>query len=324
MQYSIFDIEDFCKDAYFIHWVISPTRESDQFWKSFIDAHPHKADQIRQAQEYIKTIRFSEIEPDAQDLIKLKQRIWDDLDSTGSKVVVWKPRRYLVAASVTFILITGLWIFFQNKPAKTYQTAYGQIRTISLPDGSKVTLNARSEIWVSDGIENSKSREVWLNGEAYFEIAKRNGARFIVHTPDTQVEVLGTEFNVSTRRKQTRVVLSQGKVQLVSEAKPALVMKPGDMAIVHKNSRVRVKTVEPSHYDSWKNSYIIMDDKPVAEIVEIIEDSYGLHLQFRDTSLLQKKLSGKLLIKNPDDFLENLSTILQTELQKSENGYLFR
>ncbi|KAA0992118.1 FecR family protein [Dyadobacter aurulentus] len=323
MRYSFFTVEDFCKDADFIKWAVSPTPDSDRFWKEFMASHPHKTEELQLALECVRTIQFAETEPGEDNLLALKQRIWKDIEAPRPAVYRRLNWAYLAAASVVFILAAGFWWSLQNS-ALTYRTAYGEVREITLADGSSVILNARSEIEINEDIANKKVREVWLRGEAYFKIAKRNGAKFIVHTPDTQVEVLGTTFNVNTRRRQTSVVLAEGKVQLVSGKSPAWVMKPGDMATIGKDNRIRSKRVEPGHYDSWKESYLVMDDKPVSEIVEVMEDNYGIRLQFEDSSLLHKRLSGKLAIKNPEQFLENLSTILERDLIKTGDGYIFR
>ncbi|GAB3162783.1 FecR family protein [Telluribacter humicola] len=324
MQYSHYDVEEFCKDAYFISWATSPTPDSDLFWMSFLEAYPHKAEEIQLALEYIKVFRFSENEPDEQDLLRLKHRIWEDIEKPSRPFYQWRPIPYLAAASVILFLLVGFW-FYQKQPSTlTYTTPYGLIQEIKLADGTVVTLNARSELKVIENIAENKVREVWLQGEAYFKVSKSKDVKFIVHTPETQVEVLGTEFNVNTRREKTQVVLAEGNVQLISATHRNIVMRPGQMAIVKDDNQVQLKTVQPQLYDSWKESILIMDDKPVSEIVEIMNDTYGLKLYFADSSLLNKKLSGKLLVKDQNHFLENFSIILNANLEKTQDGYLFR
>jgi len=77
-------------------------------------------------------------------------------------------------------------------------------------------------------------------------------------------------------------------------------------------------------YDAWKESLVVLNDKPVSEIVAILEDTYGITIQFEDPLLLKKKLTGKLSLKSTDDFVENLATILDAEIEKTEKGYLLR
>ncbi len=322
MQYSFFSAEDFCRDADFIRWVTSPTPEAEQFWNAFLSAHPHKSEDVQLAKEYIRMIRITETDPDADTLAALRERIWHDIERPAVKH--WWKNSYMAAACAVFIILISAWWFVDQRSTNIYYTEYGQIRKIPLADGSWVTLNGRSQIKVRDNIASNKVREIWLDGEAYFEVSKRPGTKFVVHTAETQVEVLGTQFNVNTRRRQTQVVLSEGKVQLISKNNLTSVMKPGDMAIIRKDSQVKLTRVQPDLYDSWKESYLVMVDKPVSEIVEIIEDSYGIHLDFQDSTLLKRKLSGKLQTKNTEDFLDNLSTILDKELIKTDNGYLFR
>lgn len=324
MNYASFKVEEFCKDTDFIRWVISPTEESNQFWNSFVAAHPNKSKEIKIAIEYIKTFHFQEFEPAIHDLTNLKKRILDDIEQPVFVVNWWSRPAYWAAAAV-ILLVFSFGIFLWNQQPTSYQTAYGEIKKINLSDGSVVTLNANSTLKLDPNLKSEVVREVWLDGEAYFDIAKLNGAKFIVHTPEAQVEVLGTEFNVSTRRKQTKVILHEGKVKLhTSKAQPVL-MKPGDMATISdKSQAIQLKIIQPEQYDVWRESVVVLDDKTISEVAEILEDTHGIVIQFDNPQLLNKKLTGKLSLKSTDDFIENLATILDVEVERTEKGYLFR
>ena len=188
-----------------------------------------------------------------------------------------------------------------------------------------MTLNAHSSLKVAHNLGNDMVREVWLEGEAYFDIAKHNGAKFIVHTPEAEVEVLGTEFNVNTRRKETKVILHEGKVQLRAIHAAPVIMKPGDMAIVANQTQpIQLKVVQPKRYDYWRDSVIVLNDKTVSEIVEMLEDTYGITIEFETSELLNKKLTGSLSLQSTDEFVENFATILDAEFKKTEKGYLFK
>lgn len=324
MDYSLFKEEDFCEDTAFIHWVISPTEESNRFWAAFLKKYPHKLKEMERASEFIKTIHFQEFEPSHDDLSRLKQRIWEDIETPVRRLNPWTRPVYWSAAAVA-LLVMAAGIFWWTLQPATYQTAYGEIRKVSLTDGSTVTLNASTKLKVAHNLNTESVREVWLEGEAYFDIAKLNGAKFIVHTPEAQVEVLGTEFNVNTRRKSTRVVLHEGKVKLQAPNAQPVVMKPGDMATVSdKDQHIQLKIVAPKNYDSWKESVVILDDRPVSEIVQMLEDTYGISIQFENPLLLNKKLTGRLSLKSSDEFVENLATILETEVEKTEKGYFLK
>jgi ferric-dicitrate binding protein FerR (iron transport regulator) len=102
-------------------------------------------------------------------------------------------------------------------------------------------------------------------------------------------------------------------------------MKPGDMATVSEKSEpIQLKMVQPDQYDVWRESVVVLDDRTISEIVEMMEDTYGIVIQFENPRLLSKKLTGKLSLKSTDDFIENLSIILDVEVEKTEKGYVFK
>ncbi len=330
MPNATFTVEDFCKDPGFIQWVLTPGNESNRFWQTFMIDYPHKVPDIQLAADYVRTLRFREIEPSEQDLLRLKERIWNEIETPerdSLRVIRWYQRPYWAAAAVVVLVASaGLaWWTWQVNSFLTYQTAYGKIQEIRLADGSVVTLNANSSLRVADKLGDSPVREVWLDGEAYFDIAKRKGAKFVVHTPEAQVEVLGTEFNVNTRRDQTNVVLHEGKVQLSTKNQSAVVMKPGDMAIVSpKSQQIQLKRVLPDFYDAWKESYIILDGKSLPEIISSLQDTFGVIINLDDAQLADKKLTGKLRTDVADDCIENLAIILGADVKKTGDTYLFK
>ncbi len=337
MPHPAFTVEDFCKDPDFIRWVAMPTDESNRFWQLYMAENPGQVPDIQIAIDYVKTIRFRENEPSQQDLARLKQRIWADIEPpisnrnphwTGPvRTVQWYRQPYWAAAAVVLLVSlvgVGWWAWRANADL-TYQTAFGKIQEIKLADGSVVTLNANSSLKVADNLLDGPVREVWLNGEAYFDIAKRQGSKFIVHTPEANVEVLGTEFNVNTRREQTNVVLHEGKVQLSADNQSAVVMKPGDMAIVTPKSRqIQLKSVQPDAYDAWKESYIVLDGKSLPEIIDILQDTFGVTIKLDDARLAGKKLTGKLRTEVADDCVDNLSIILESEVSKTGDTYVLK
>ncbi|GGM90185.1 hypothetical protein GCM10010967_23900 [Dyadobacter beijingensis] len=277
-----------------------------------------------QPQDYIKGIHFKETSPSQADLARLRGRIWNDIRESTPTKSWWNRPYYAIAASLSLLVVSASIAWWAMSPAH-FHTAYGQIRKITLEDGSVVTLNANSDIRVANNLAESAVREVWLEGEAYFDIAKRNGAKFIVHTPEAQVEVLGTEFNVMARRQNTKVVLHEGKVKLHAANAPAVVMKPGDMATVtERKEPIRLQSVRPELYDSWKESMVVLDGKPVVEITQMLLDNYGISVTFADTNFLSKKLDGKLSLQSTDDFITNLATILDLEIEKRGKDYVFR
>src|SRR5690606_5303681 len=102
----------------------------------------------------------------------------------------------------------------------TYKTGYGQVEKIVLDDGSQVTLNANSELKWKRSWEKDRNRIAILRGEAFFNVStilsEDSGVttRFVVHTEDLNIQVVGTEFNVKSRSSKTDIFLKEGKIKL--------------------------------------------------------------------------------------------------------------
>ncbi|WPP49198.1 FecR family protein [Catalinimonas niigatensis] len=226
-------------------------------------------------------------------------------------------RWYGVAAVISgFMLISSVYLLIVQQPkATTYQTAYGETRTISLPDGSSVILNANSSIQLLDDFE--EQREVWLKGEAFFEIEeveskdKSGYIKFTVHTDRLDVEVLGTSFNVQDWQEKTQIVLASGKVRLRSSSNQELTMEPGELAEVTKDQQsIQKKIVNPEIYSAWTENRLFCNETPLHEVASTIAHRFGKEVIFQEESLKNVAITGTLPLQN----LTLLSDVLQESL----------
>jgi ferric-dicitrate binding protein FerR (iron transport regulator) len=198
----------------------------------------------------------------------------------------------------------------------TQATAYGELRTLTLPDSSTVTLNGNTRLRYARFWPAGQARRVWLEGEAYFDVRHLGGhaprARFVVHTARAEVEVLGTRFNVTGRSRRTRVVLESGKVQLtVREARHAdrLVMQPGDLVELAETGQPALRKVDPGKHAAWRRHRIVLDNTSLAEIAQLIEDNYGRRVVVRAGAATGKRLSGSVPSNNLNVLLKALSQL---------------
>jgi ferric-dicitrate binding protein FerR (iron transport regulator) len=229
----------------------------------------------------------------------------------------------MIAASLLVILIAGLWFFqsTQTGDSHLYKTAFSQVKHITLPDGSKVTLNANSQLKLSLDWSEKGDRQVWLDGEAYFEVEKKPAThqKFIVHTKDIDVEVLGTKFNVNTRHEQAIVALEEGKIKLSlygktkevlqKKIKQAVIeMKPGEVVKLDTVSGIHVMA-EPNinFHSGWARNEFHFDNTSLKDIAVMIKDVYGYTLDTKDEQLLQRSITGDLRAAN----LQELVNVLQ-------------
>jgi ferric-dicitrate binding protein FerR (iron transport regulator) len=220
-----------------------------------------------------------------------------------------------VAAAVSLLLIAlAAWFVLEKFRGETiYQTAYGEIRTITLPDQSVVTLNANSQLTLPRNWNSQASREVWLEGEAFFDVKHLSThQKFLVHTSDNfTIEVLGTSFNVFKRESGTRVVLQSGKVKLnIGNAQKAadLIMRPGELVELEpEKGTYSRKTVNPQIASAWKSRKLIFDNTPLSDIVSLLKESYGLQVNVSHPDLLNKKVFGSCPTDDVDVLLAAIS-----------------
>jgi ferric-dicitrate binding protein FerR (iron transport regulator) len=212
----------------------------------------------------------------------------------------------------------------------THQTAFGETKKVVLPDSSVITLNANSTLTYASQWNSHKAREVWLEGEAFLHVVKKPGAGnaiFKVHTDKLNVEVLGTAFNVNSRRGITRVVLNSGKVQLHTQDatnKGSLVMKPGELVEFSEEANAFTKKiVDPEVYTSWRNHKLLFSDNTLQEIAQVLEDNYGLEILIQDPLLKERKLTGEIPSTDEQTVLEVLCESLNIRYTKNGRKVIF-
>ena len=254
-----------------------------------------------------------------------------------SKQVGWpgtSPWRKIAAVFIGSLIVAGLAYQYMRMPDTiTFSTAYGETQEFELPDNSKVVLNGNSSLtylaeWEKKG--EAASREVWLEGEAYFEVrgitheahatenAPPGKVKFTVHTSHLNVEVLGTAFNVHNHRDKTQVVLSSGKVKLNLLRHDGLgnvVMNPGDLVEFNaKNSQVQQKIVNPALYSSWKDHQLMFEDTPVSEITQILQERYGFDISLQDKDIGMRKFTGTVSTNQIELLLKAMASSFNLEV----------
>lgn len=277
-------------------------------------------------------------EPHAIDDENILPKIYQNIETTypaaKGKVKHSHPW-YWMAATFTglLIVVAAYQIFFAEKMI-TQHTTYGETKHITLSDGTLITLNANSTLRYS--IRFDQKREVWLDGEAFFEVEElaANPAtvsstpqdeliKFTVYTERLTVEVTGTSFNVNDREHKTQVVLNTGKIKLKNQFSASiqddvLVMEPGDMVEVLEGGGKMIKKVVNSEvYTSWKDNKLVCYDTPLRAIAQVIRDNYGMQMTFEDRALSEMVVTGTLPTNNLDLLLEVLAESMALHIKKT-------
>ncbi|OXA88065.1 FecR family protein [Flavobacterium hibernum] len=185
----------------------------------------------------------------------------------------------------------------------------GGIYAIILSDGTKVWLNSKSSLKYPV-IFSGNTRDVTLEGEAYFEVSKNPHSPFTVKTKSGNVTVLGTHFNVSAYQedKKFETTLAEGKVKISpinkTQKNESVVLKPGQQASV-RNEVLRVVEVDPFVSSAWKDGKFYFENENLKNILDKMERWYNFNVRFEQKSLEQIKFTGIVLKdQSIDQFLD--------------------
>ena len=194
----------------------------------------------------------------------------------------------------------------QNKSAdfNTVLVPYAHTAQITLPDGSRVWLNAGSKL-VYPASFNSGRREVVLEGEGYFEIAANAAHPFQVYAGDAQVRVLGTAFNLSSyKNEKQQLVLCSGSVS-VAAGNTENLLRPGQLAELQPDEPVRITAVNTSRYTAWKEHHLLADHTTLGEILKKLARYYNIRIEISPMAA-KETFSGDLDLRN------NMEVVLHT------------
>jgi transmembrane sensor len=248
------------------------------------------------------------------------------LQGAGSMRARPKHCVLLWAASVVVFISASVFLLVDAFLYRTYSAGKGSISSVTLEDGSKVTLNANSSIRVLHDFMDHSNREVWIEGEAFFEVMKRNDQKkFIVHTDNFDVEVLGTKFNVNDRSCKTEVMLTEGKVKLVAKDQAPVIMKPGEqVSRSNSKSEFKKRLVEPEKYTAWRNNIFVFENAPLLEVTDIIGNYYDVEMIIADSLLGTRQFTGSLPNNDLDLILLALRTSYRIEIQRRGDRIILR
>lgn len=164
----------------------------------------------------------------------------------------------------------------------TLSTARGETYSVKLPDGTQVWLNAASSIRYAANFSMHTTREVELEGEAYFEVAKDEERPFIVHTDRQQVKVLGTRFNVSsyTDEPDLRTTLLEGSVEINYQNTNTL-LYPGQQSNLSDGGILHIHKVDTEPIISWIHNEFMFDGDDIESVMRKLERWYNLKVVYK-------------------------------------------
>jgi transmembrane sensor len=321
-KYGDYQTEDFLRDESFINWVLNPEGANNRSWAAWVKANPHKEETVRKAIDIISSFDFKQEAVAENFYTDLKKSIDQTIGHTTrqpSGVVNLFSKWLSVAAIVTGILVGGAVVYYFMKPSYAeVSTPYAATKTVWLPDSSEVVLNANSKIRYLSNWD--KKREVWISGEAFFKVRHLTTAgKFIVYAANTEIEVLGTEFNVKSISNTTGVMLQKGKVKFsIPTRKMQTVMQPDDYCQYNTSlGKIITSPVDPELHTAWMKHKYRFEKTPASEVCQTLTAYFGYAFIFRHSELAKQHISGTLELQNEQLMLSTLSELLNASITKS-------
>jgi len=345
---SDYTAKDFLADEDFVTWVKEgkENKPLDLYWVEVMENNPEKADEINKARDLVRILSSQKVFSDNEGKEKIWRVIQARTDESKSVRYLNMTKqlivRYRGVAAVLFatVLMAGAgWAGFGirsemiKSDENVFTTIYspaGQKTEVTLPDNSKVLLNSKTTLRYSSAF-NVKNRDIYLNGEAFFDVAKKS-IPFEVKTPAINIKVLGTAFNVKCYDDEEVVeaTLVRGsmkieKINNVTGTSEEILLKPNQKILFLRNvsasgnamdkgkesgtptvreaERIPLQQVTQvdliSSYDTekstgWKEGLLIVEGESLGDLSKKIERRYDVRFVFRNEKLKEYKYSGTL------------------------------
>lgn len=253
----------------------------------------------------------------------------------GKSLILWL---YRAAAAILIVSIAGYYTYqtgIQTKETaiqaeviwKQVETDYAEHKRIRLTDGSSIILGSHSLLEYPEGWVVNNTVEVHLEGEAYFDITKKEDHEppFLVKTSDGSAEVLGTRFVVDADNERTRIVLEEGAVEVSEITGDEMVqLKPNEMAEFSRyHSGVNIQDVNPEVYTSWTEQIMKLDNTSFRLVADRLRKTFGVQVQVTNPALYERRLTGTLNLTSADHLMNAVSEVLEIDVQRINDTIVF-
>lgn len=244
---------------------------------------------------------------------------------------------YRLAAAIfvaVALLMTGYEVFYQPKASAALlkvASANQVLNTFVLPDGTLVSLNNNTKISYPNEFVG-KTREITIEGEAFFEVKPDKNKPFIIHAGNAQIKVLGTSFNVSAypAQKQVEVIVQTGKVQVMNKTAGKmltneLILTPGDKGtLVFASNALQKTTNQNPNFMAWKTHNLIFKATPLHEVIENLEKVYKVDIRLADPKLNELLLTAQFNNYPLDFILKVIENTFRIEVSKGNGQYVLK
>jgi len=353
-------IADLLTNESFLNFCQQRNEADIAYWEAYIQQHPEQGLMIRQAQQewehLVQGIRQADMQAQLE---VLKQQVEREtvvplhVAATHKKHWLTPVKKYVAAAVIAAGIVGALvWALPpSSRPelprvmlshADSYSNKAGQRQQMQLPDGSQVVLNAASKLTLGTGFKDGK-RDVYLEGEAYFDVIHDANRPFTVYMKEATIKVLGTSFNARsyngedytettlingsvevTLKRENKVIRLQPREKLLYRAVP--LDSTASKAVLSGKTHLSVTPVRIDPTDSltretaWTENKLVFFDEPLDALVKRLERWYGVHIIIADEEMKQLRFSGAFEQENLPRVLEVLQLTMPFRFRQESDS----
>jgi len=320
LGYEDYKFDNFVFDDSFINYATDANQLDVTKWEKWLSQNPKNKETAIEALMLIRHLRFKKQELSSEfvnnEYLKLKSRLYLNETKRPLKkrtVFIRKMWQYAAAASI-LLLFVGAIYYFTSTPKHEDLVAYheiivpkGQIKKVFLPDGSTVYINSDSKLRYSSFSDKDK-REVYLEGEAYFDVKHNPKKPFIVHAQEKAVTVLGTAFDIYAYPDENiyRASLERGEIS-ISENKEVIADLEVNQTFVQIKCSKQWKISETANiksFSSWKSGKLVFTDQKFTDILRVLGRTYNVNFKLQNKKVGGYRYTGSFTTK------ENIAFIL--------------
>jgi len=327
LDYRNYSVEDFSRDESFRAWVFNPDNKNELFWATWLGQNPDCAETVNLARAFLLTLHEHDTALDDDELAVITQKIIrENATEKPAKMSIWRNQAFRAAASIILISVIGFFgvkYYTQKQELASLEKLTDNLsvnyietensenvpKEISLSDGSVIMLYPKSKIRYPKQFP-AQVREVYLVGQAFFDIAKNPKQPFWVYTNYISTQVLGTSFMVKAfdNEKDIKVEVRTGKVSVYSRkdiekaklqknnALMGIILTP-NQAIEYSVADARLLKSISKHPEILNTNSLpkfVFDEAPIAEVFATLEKAYGIQIIYDEKTMEKCYLTASL------------------------------
>ncbi len=261
------------------------------------------------------------------------KNVFGDIDKLENQKVEPKVIKlnWRIAASVAILLVAGYFIYNAISNRSTSEVT-GEIALFEnvfdekLEDGSLLVLSKGASFEYISNFRKDNTREIKLNGKAYFDIERNEEKPFIIRTANATIRVLGTSFQVRADEGQTEIVVESGLVTISKNGLAGAVeLRPGEMGIISDSGNEIVKKKNAnSNYLAWRTGVLYFNNSSLVDVADLLNDVYDIKLKFDNQALKDCKLTATFKNRSGKEILDIIEKTFQVEIEQKGKQYIVK